>query len=102
MPDDQASPASRTGLSTSKQLLLAQRLAGRTGSRAAATIPRRPAGSTAALSFAQQRLWFLDQLVPDSPFYNIPIAVRIARPIDVAIVARCLNESVRRHESLRT
>lgn len=54
------------------------------------------------LSFAQQRLWFLDQLEPGNPVYNIPLVLRIEGSLDLAVLARTLNEIVRRHESLRT
>jgi amino acid adenylation domain-containing protein/non-ribosomal peptide synthase protein (TIGR01720 family)/FkbM family methyltransferase len=54
------------------------------------------------LSFAQQRLWFLDQLVPDNPFYNLASAVRLAGPLDVYALKRTLKEVARRHEVLRT
>jgi amino acid adenylation domain-containing protein len=54
------------------------------------------------LSFAQQRLWFLDQLSPDNPFYNIPAAIRITGSLDVAALESGINEIIRRHEILRT
>ncbi len=54
------------------------------------------------LSFAQQRLWFLDQLEPDSPLYNMPVALRLEGPLDAALLTLCLGETVRRHEVLRT
>ncbi|MFI4981428.1 MAG: condensation domain-containing protein, partial [Nevskiales bacterium] len=54
------------------------------------------------LSFAQQRLWFLEQLAPDSAFYNIPSAVRLRGPLNRAALGQAFNEIVRRHETLRT
>ena len=54
------------------------------------------------LSFAQQRLWFLDQLEPNSAFYNIPAAVRLSGPLNLAALERTFTEIVRRHEALRT
>ncbi|HYP26888.1 MAG TPA: condensation domain-containing protein, partial [Blastocatellia bacterium] len=54
------------------------------------------------LSFAQQRLWFLDQLEPGSPFYNVPTAVRLKGSLNVGVLERSLDEIIRRHEALRT
>jgi len=54
------------------------------------------------LSFAQQRLWFLDQLSPDSPFYNIPAAVRVKGDLNIEALEKSLQEIIRRHEILRT
>ncbi len=56
----------------------------------------------APVSFAQQRLWFLDRLQPGSSFYSMPTAVRLQMPIQVDTLERTLRELVRRHESLRT
>nr|WP_052313046.1 non-ribosomal peptide synthetase [Corallococcus coralloides] len=55
-----------------------------------------------ALSFAQQRLWFLDALVRGSPAYHIPVAVRLVGPLDVPALQHALDVLVRRHETLRT
>jgi amino acid adenylation domain-containing protein len=54
------------------------------------------------LSFAQQRLWFLDQLEPNSPFYSVPLAIRLKGLLNEEALEQSLNEIVRRHESLRT
>ncbi|MEI2581572.1 non-ribosomal peptide synthetase [Scytonema sp. PRP1] len=54
------------------------------------------------LSFAQQRLWFLDQLVPNNPFYNVPAAFRLTGSLHLAALEQTFNEIVRRHEALRT
>ncbi|HEX7186104.1 MAG TPA: amino acid adenylation domain-containing protein [Thermoanaerobaculia bacterium] len=54
------------------------------------------------LSFAQERLWFLDQWIPDSPSYNVPAAVRLRGPLAAGSLHAALAEVVRRHEALRT
>ena len=54
------------------------------------------------LSFAQERLWFIDQLEPGSAVYNIPVARHLGGALDQAALERSLGEIVRRHESLRT
>lgn len=66
--------------------------------------PIRPVdrGGELPLSLAQQRLWLLDQLLPGSPFYNIPQAVRLRGALDVPALKRTLDEISRRHEILRT
>ncbi len=54
------------------------------------------------LSFAQQRLWFLDQLEPGNPFYNIPTALRLRGQLDVEALRESIHDLVLRHEVLRT
>jgi amino acid adenylation domain-containing protein len=61
-----------------------------------------PRDGDVPLSFAQQRLWFLDQLEPGSPLYNNPSAVRLSGPLDITALELSCNEIVRRHEVLRT
>ena len=53
------------------------------------------------LSYAQRRLWFLDQLQPHSAVYNVPLGYDITGPLDVPALERALTEAVRRHEILR-
>ncbi len=57
---------------------------------------------SAPLSFAQQRLWFIDQLVPGGTFYNVSSAVRLQGRLDVSALERTITEVTRRHEVLRT
>jgi amino acid adenylation domain-containing protein len=59
-------------------------------------------GSPLPLSFAQERLWFIDQLEPGSAAYNLPAALRLKGTLDEAALERALGEIVRRHETLRT
>jgi amino acid adenylation domain-containing protein/non-ribosomal peptide synthase protein (TIGR01720 family) len=65
-------------------------------------IPRAARDRVIPLSFAQQRLWFLDQLEPNNPLYNIAAAVRLEGALDADALARALNEIVQQHEALRT
>src|SRR6266478_3264995 len=53
-------------------------------------------------SFAQQRLWFLDQVDPGSAVYNVPIAFRLDGALNVSALTQALQELVNRHEALRT
>ncbi|HEV3050200.1 MAG TPA: amino acid adenylation domain-containing protein, partial [Longimicrobium sp.] len=66
--------------------------------------PLVPTERTGALpvSFAQERLWFIDRLEPGSAAYNIPAALRLAGALDERALERSLGEIVRRHEGLRT
>jgi len=91
------------GLSPAKRALLEFKLrqsALKSGD--GAPIPPRPRHSPAPLSFAQERLWFLAELEPDSPAYNVSLVRRLTGALDVAALQRALSEIVRRHESLRT
>src|SRR6185312_2620547 len=91
---------------------LAARLAAARGAgllRGAPPVPRSRLDGEAAeqpLSFAQERLWFLDRLEPGGSAYNVPAALRIeagpAGRLDPAALAAALGEVVRRHEALRT
>ena len=55
-----------------------------------------------ALSFAQQRLWVLEQMAGGAAAYNVPSALRLRGELDLGVLERCFNEVIRRHESLRT
>ena len=65
-------------------------------------IDRAPRGPELPLSFAQQRLWFLDRLQPGDPAYNIPAAVRLKGAIDLTALERSFQAVIDRHEALRT
>lgn len=53
-------------------------------------------------SFAQQRLWFIDQLLPGNTFYNVPTVLRLTGSLNLTALEQTFNEVVRRHEALRT
>jgi amino acid adenylation domain-containing protein/non-ribosomal peptide synthase protein (TIGR01720 family) len=65
-------------------------------------LTRRSRAAALPLSFAQQRLWFLEQMEPGGAAYNIPAGFRIGGPLNLGALERSLNEVVRRHEVLRT
>jgi amino acid adenylation domain-containing protein len=83
---------------------LAASIAAHRGAGAGAWGPvlRRSGGEPVPLSFAQQRLWFLDQLEPGNPAYNLAAAVLLTGPLDRPAFAASLEEVVARHEALRT
>ena len=72
------------------------------GSLQAAPVVRTSRDIELPLSFAQQRLWFIDRLTPESPLYNMPMAVRLDGALNLDALERTLREIVRRHEVLRT
>ena len=97
-------------LAQSRRALLEARLRGGlanagvgTGSRSHEAIPPHPGpADRPPLSFAQERLWFLDQLTPGSAAYVLPIAVRVRGGLDEQALRRALVAVLARHEPLRT
>ena len=65
-------------------------------------IVRRERNGRLPLSFAQQRLWFLNQLEPENPYYNISNVMRLKGELNLEALDRTVSEIVRRHEVLRT
>jgi amino acid adenylation domain-containing protein len=63
---------------------------------------RRRCQDRAPIGLAQQRLWFLQRLEPESWSYHIPIRLSLTGPLDIRAFERALNEIIRRHEALRT
>src|SRR5262245_60971113 len=89
------------GISSRKRKLLASLLA-KEGIELSRTISKRETSGASPLSVAQQRLWFLDQLAPNNPFYNISGTLRLEKGLDLGVLESVINEIVRRHEVLRT
>src|SRR5262245_29596858 len=90
------------GLSPEKLalLLLKRKKGADTGEKA--TIPVRKERGHAPLSFAQQRLWFLDQIERGNAAYNVARVIRLSGSLNAAALEQSLNEILRRHEILRT
>lgn len=82
--------------------LLTDLRARRVATRRVDRVPRVDRDQPLPLSFAQQRLWFMDQLADGRPLYNTPLALRLHGPLEAAVLGRALRELVIRHEILRT
>src|SRR5687768_11279162 len=94
---------SRDRLSEAKRLLLEKRIRG----EARHIVPKNAirhvgGGPVFPMSYGQERLWFLDQMEPGNPFYNIPMACLISARVDVPTLERAFTEIITRHEALRT
>src|ERR1700741_1508968 len=87
------------GLSAAKRALAETLLGADPGP---STLTRRAREGDAPLSFAQERLYFLDRMQPGGIAYNVHAGVRLRGRLDVAALERALGEVVRRHEALRT
>src|SRR5206468_8998833 len=102
-PVSSSPAAGPEALAAARRRLLEQRIRGE--AKPAPRLPaivRRGGGPAYPMSFTQERLWFLDQLEPGNPMYNIALAELVSARIDVPTLERALAEIVRRHEGLRT
>jgi amino acid adenylation domain-containing protein len=103
--DATTASAQPAGLSTAKQALLAKWLRGggaNASNTAEKSIPRRPGPGSVPLSLEQQRIWFFNQLEPDSALYNMPIASRLRGGLNPQALQQAMDLVVARHEALRT
>jgi hypothetical protein len=66
------------------------------------TIPRRAAQDVAPLSYGQQQMWLLSQLIPDAPVYNETVQIHLPGSLDIDAFERSFNEIIQRHEAWRT
>ena len=90
-------------LSPEKLALLSQRLKEKSKQRAKRqSIPRRTDSDSYPLSLEQQRLWFMNQLQPNSSFYNMGGAMRLTGELNLTVLEQTLSEIARRHEVLRS
>ncbi len=94
---------SKSDLTPKKQALLQQLIQSQgLGLSTSPKIPVREDRSRAPLSYAQQGIWFINELEPGSPVYNDHFALRLTGPVNDAALEQGLNEIVNRHEALRT
>ncbi len=70
------------------------------GAKVASTL--RTAGAKVVLSFSQERMWFMHELAPESSAYNVPLAIRLHGPLNMAALQAAFARVVERHEILRT
>jgi hypothetical protein len=89
-------------LSPEKRALLEQRLLKKGATPPATTVRRRQPGDPSPLSFAQQRLWFLDQWEPGTSVYNAALALRLTGELRLDALQAAISGIVERHEVLRT
>ncbi len=95
-------PVGAASLSGAKRSLLEQRLRARSGQAPRrSAIGTRPVDSAPQLSYAQERLWFSEQLAPGSGALTIAFVVRLRGGLDVACLRQALDALLQRHESLR-
>lgn len=100
-PDEALTPAILAQLKARKTAIL-QFLQGAEDASQLEPIPTASHTGHLPLSFAQERLWFQDQLQGADPAYNIPFVLRLRGSLDMAVLEKSLQEIVQRHESLRT
>jgi amino acid adenylation domain-containing protein len=101
--DTNTTTRSRDRLSEAKRLLLEKRIKGQAKPVAPRNAIRRMGGGPVyPMSFAQERLWFMDQVEPGRAFYNVPTAILVSARVDVPTLERAFSEILGRHESLRT
>ncbi len=92
------------GLSPEKRALLLKKLQKEGKGAKKNVIQKRADTSVFPMSFAQKRLWFMHQMEPDSPFYNIPFAIRLkshSEKLNIEVLREALNNIIARHEVLR-
>jgi len=102
-PDKTLTPALRAELAERKaEILTFLHKANRVSISTIPSIQPIPRDTDLPLSFAQQRLWFLEQLEDSNAIYNMPAALHLIGSLHIAALEQSLNEVLRRHEALRT